>query len=203
MNNRLLLLDLDGTVTTPESGNIFPASAIDQKIIPGVHEKIKQYRAAGYDIVIVSNQGGIEARYKSIDTTIAQFQYVLSLLPEVSHAYFSCEDNYKNKPAWKKFLSNSNIYYRNDAYKVSKYLAKKVNFRALNKAYSIYTKNELPLIFRKPNEGMLFAAWKDFGYPYLNNVVMVGDRTEDKQAADYLECNFIWAKDFVETEIKR
>jgi histidinol phosphatase-like enzyme len=62
MKSKLLALDKDGTITITVSGETFVRSPDDQKLIPGIAEKISEYIAEGWKIVIVSNQGGCEVR---------------------------------------------------------------------------------------------------------------------------------------------
>jgi DNA 3'-phosphatase len=64
MKKKILFCDLDGTIITPKSGNRFPADITDWKFIPEVVEFIRQMYHNGYDIHIVTNQGGIP-RYTS------------------------------------------------------------------------------------------------------------------------------------------
>lgn len=59
--NKALFLDLDGTIIVTASGHTFPTAKDDWKFKEGILHKIEQYVEAGYYIMIVSNQGGIEA----------------------------------------------------------------------------------------------------------------------------------------------
>lgn len=59
---KLLALDKDGTITTTVSGETFVRSPDDQKLIPGIADRISEYIAEGWSIAIVSNQGGCEVR---------------------------------------------------------------------------------------------------------------------------------------------
>lgn len=89
--NKLLLLDKDGTLITPTSGKQFVESPQDQVVLPGVSEAILAYVEQGYTAIIVSNQGGVESGYKSLEDTVAEMQYSLKLLPDIDVAYF-CPD---------------------------------------------------------------------------------------------------------------
>lgn len=55
---KLLITDLDGTLIEALSGDTFPKGIWDMKIKLYVFEAIKNY--APDDILIISNQGGIE-----------------------------------------------------------------------------------------------------------------------------------------------
>jgi HAD superfamily hydrolase (TIGR01662 family) len=57
--NKALVLDYDGTVRVTKSGAKYPLTPDDIEIIPGVAEKIKQYRDAGYKLLGASNQSGV------------------------------------------------------------------------------------------------------------------------------------------------
>lgn len=56
-----LFLDLDDTVITTKSGSKFPKNKDDWGFVPGILARIDAYVEHGYHIMIVSNQGGIEA----------------------------------------------------------------------------------------------------------------------------------------------
>jgi len=85
----LRVFDKDGTLVETKSGEPFPKLG-DQQLIPGVKECISTYAAAGDIIAVASNQGGIP-RYKSLENTVAEFQELMTLLPEVSVCFF-CPD---------------------------------------------------------------------------------------------------------------
>ena len=54
-----LFLDLDGTVRDTLSGRVHPLEPWDQRLRAGVVPCIQAYRARGYAIVGVTNQGGV------------------------------------------------------------------------------------------------------------------------------------------------
>lgn len=60
---KLLITDLDGTLIETLSGDTFPKGIWDMKIKLYVFEAIKNY--APDDILIISNQGGIDYRIYS------------------------------------------------------------------------------------------------------------------------------------------
>ena len=63
MGSPALFLDLDGTVRKTKSGGVCPNHAEDQILLPGVLDKIHEYKRKGYKIVAVTNQGGIGLGY--------------------------------------------------------------------------------------------------------------------------------------------
>jgi D-glycero-D-manno-heptose 1,7-bisphosphate phosphatase len=54
-----LFLDLDGTVRDTISGRVHPLQPWDQRLRPGVKDCVAVYRARGYAVVGVTNQGGV------------------------------------------------------------------------------------------------------------------------------------------------
>ncbi|HEX6122320.1 MAG TPA: HAD-IIIA family hydrolase [Ktedonobacterales bacterium] len=54
-----LFVDLDGTVRETYSGRVHPIEPRDQRVLPGVAARLAAYRARGYAIVGVTNQGGV------------------------------------------------------------------------------------------------------------------------------------------------
>jgi D-glycero-D-manno-heptose 1,7-bisphosphate phosphatase len=54
-----LLLDLDGTVRDTLSGRVHPLEPWDQRLRVGVRPRVEAYRARGYAIVGVTNQGAV------------------------------------------------------------------------------------------------------------------------------------------------
>jgi D-glycero-D-manno-heptose 1,7-bisphosphate phosphatase len=55
---KLVVFDKDGTLTEPISGQTFVQSPQDQRLRPGVSEKLDQMRSEGWMMAIASNQGG-------------------------------------------------------------------------------------------------------------------------------------------------
>ncbi|MBD2003328.1 HAD-IIIA family hydrolase [Trichocoleus sp. FACHB-40] len=87
----LLILDMDGTVRQPLSGNKFIQRPRDQQIIEGVENAIAYFAATGWKIVGVTNQAGVASGKKSLQSCIKEQQYTLELLPEIEEIYF-CPD---------------------------------------------------------------------------------------------------------------
>lgn len=195
--SRLLLCDLDGTLTTPKSGQ-WPKNYSDQKPISGVSETLTRFKSDGYAIAIVSNQGGIEAGHKTVYQTCLQMQYVLSLFPQIEVAYFSAEDNFSNKPWHQKLLHKLNLR-RNDCYWVTREDAGQVNAGQYVEDWHMFNGGNEPFVFRKPHAGMLFVAMSDFCRSTVGSVIMTGDRPEDRQASEMMGafCQFIPADEFV------
>lgn len=77
MIKSLLLLDKDGTIIQPKSGQVFVQNPKDQELIKDAAEAIALYRRS--EIMIISNQGGVAAGHKTLEEAIAEMQYALEL----------------------------------------------------------------------------------------------------------------------------
>lgn len=58
-----LLVDLDGTVRETRSGRPHPLKPWDQRLREGVEPRLRAFKAAGYPIVGITNQGGVAFGY--------------------------------------------------------------------------------------------------------------------------------------------
>ena len=88
---KLLLLDLDGTIREPLSGAKFINHPRDQKIIAGADKAISHYHKCGWLLLGISNQGGVAAGHKTLEDCILEQTYTLELFPEIHKIYF-CPD---------------------------------------------------------------------------------------------------------------
>lgn len=86
----MLLLDLDGTLREPLSGQQYFQHPQDQRLIAGVEVAIGTY-PADWLMVGITNQGGVAAGHKTIQQCIQEQQYTLQLLPQLKEIYF-CPD---------------------------------------------------------------------------------------------------------------
>lgn len=59
-----LILDFDGTIRRPKSGNKFIQNEKDIELIPGIEEKINHYKENGYLIMGITNQAGVAHGFK-------------------------------------------------------------------------------------------------------------------------------------------
>jgi D-glycero-D-manno-heptose 1,7-bisphosphate phosphatase len=103
--NRALFLDLDGTIIKTKSGKDYPIDTNDWEFMPAILTLIKKYNDEGFIIIIVSNQGGIEAgivdavkfdeKFDKIRNEIAQYTG-----ENVNGMYcpFLNKDHYHRKP---------------------------------------------------------------------------------------------------------
>lgn len=170
---KLLITGKDGVLVRPKSGAKFVQHPEDQILLPNVAETIDKYAADGWAMAIVSNQGGVEAGYKTLDDAIAEMRYCLGLLPQIPFALF-CPD-FEGKVCW--FVTDF----------VSREEQDCVRF--------LHDK-EIPLgSYRKPGPGMLIAA-SNYTRIRLQDCLMVGDRDEDQGAAKSAGVEFMWADEW-------
>ncbi|MEQ1827635.1 MAG: aldo/keto reductase [Pirellula sp.] len=77
---RALLLDVDGTLRTTLSGEIYPRAAVDVSLLPNRRERIQHYVNEGYQLFFVSNQSGIASGKLTDADARAAFQRTVELL---------------------------------------------------------------------------------------------------------------------------
>ena len=163
---KVLLLDLDGTIREPKSGAKFINDPLDQKPIDKAFDMCSYYQEKCWFLIGVSNQGGVAAGHKSLESAISESQETLRLFPQLSFIYF-CPD-----------------YEGLKCYMVSRH----------NPATFFYQESISELgSFRKPGAGMLNLAVRD---NLTEELMMVGDRPEDEEAAKNARINFTWAEDW-------
>lgn len=93
---KLLITDLDGTLIETVSGDTFPKGIWDMKIKLDVFEAIKNY--APDDILIISNQGGIEKGFVDREMFEYKFDYISNALEDytdISVSAYYCDSNNK------------------------------------------------------------------------------------------------------------
>lgn len=82
---KLLITDLDGTLIETVSGDTFPKGIWDMKIKLDVFEAIKNY--APDDILIISNQGGIEKGFVDREMFEYKFDYIYQMPWKIIQMY--------------------------------------------------------------------------------------------------------------------
>lgn len=75
-----LLLDVDGTLRTTRSGEIYPRQPDDVQLLPGRAEALRQWIEKGYRLFFVSNQSGIASENLTREAADACFQRTVELL---------------------------------------------------------------------------------------------------------------------------
>jgi D-glycero-D-manno-heptose 1,7-bisphosphate phosphatase len=164
---KLLFVDLDGTIREPISDNTFIQHPKDQQPIPGVIEAIAKYRRDGWTIVGITNQGGVAAGYKTLESAIAEQKYTLEIFPKLFRIYF-CPDNGEC------------------AYRVARSSYSKVE-RGL---FDSFRKPGCGMI------DLALSDFLKAGMSENSQYLMVGDRPEDQQCAEKAQISFLWAKDW-------
>jgi D-glycero-D-manno-heptose 1,7-bisphosphate phosphatase len=176
---KLIILDKDGTLTAPKSGNPFVQYPEDQILLPGVLAGLRHYSSQGHKLAIASNQGGVAAGHKTLRDAIAEMRFCLTLCEELVDAAFFCPDYdefYAVGPNGVGFPDN------HCCFNIAEILGWEESRSVLNTGY-----------FRKPGPGMLKFAIKDAG---ATEALMIGDRPEDQQAAAAAGIDFRWADEW-------
>jgi D-glycero-D-manno-heptose 1,7-bisphosphate phosphatase len=114
----------------------------------------------------VSNQGGVAAGHKSLDSCFGEMIYTLQIFPQLEGICF-CPD-YEERELQVVYARNAYVCYNQS------------NF------YS-----DLLGSYRKPGPGMLEFVMRSLG---SRDAVMIGDRIEDEQAAVGAKITFISAE---------
>ncbi len=172
---KFLFLDLDGTIRKPKSLGELIQSPYDQEPIPGAKEMITSYKEERWIIIGVTNQGGVERGYKTIESCIAEQRQTLKLFPEMKEILF-CPDR-AGRECFQVRLN----------YPLATF--------PIEYVYACNATN-----FRKPGWGMIALTKQIYGIEKGHNflALMVGDREEDKECAIGAEVDFMWAKDWRE-----
>jgi D-glycero-D-manno-heptose 1,7-bisphosphate phosphatase len=173
MQLKLAVLDKDGTLTTPKSGSKFIENPTDQILLPGVFEGCQRLIAAGFVLTIATNQGGVAAGHKTLDDAVSELRYCLHLLSvqgiSIGRALL-CPD-----------------FEGRECFVVSENSGKYFKLSDLNPIWGDVIGG-----FRKPDPGMLRAA-VDVS---PTEAWMVGDREEDRLAAEAAGFNFLNADEW-------
>jgi D-glycero-D-manno-heptose 1,7-bisphosphate phosphatase len=175
-NRKLVILDKDGTLVEPASGSKFVQDPFDQQLLPGIEIRIRELKLSGATLVIASNQGGIAAGHKSVNSAIAEMHYVMRLISEAC-GDFVIRTGY--------FCPDFDGYICYGVNAVTAFYSEDSDFAGIG----IFNGTN----YRKPQPGMLLLAMEQES---CSNAIMIGDRPEDQVAAAAAEIQFIWAKDF-------
>lgn len=167
MSNKILFLDLDGTVRRTKSGAIFINDPYDQELIPGTKEAIARYH--NWLIIGITNQGGVKAGLKTFDSCLEEQRNTLALIPAMVKIFFCVDDG-------------------EGFYRLSRYRDRPL-FSDRHGAFGNFRKPNPGMV----NFGKAFYG-KAF-YPG-NEYMMVGDRPEDQQCAANANVPFMWAEDW-------
>jgi D-glycero-D-manno-heptose 1,7-bisphosphate phosphatase len=165
MNNKIIFFDLDGTLRTTKSGKIFINEPDDQQPIEGTQKALSYYASKGFICIGITNQGGVAAGHKSLQSAIEEQRITLELFPELSEIFFC--------PNWGKScyqLSTGN---------------QPLEFSAP------LSGDGMAISCRKPGHGMILTAARPLAE--LKDCWMIGDRPEDQKCAEAAGVKFVWA----------
>jgi D-glycero-D-manno-heptose 1,7-bisphosphate phosphatase len=185
---KIAMFDLDGTLRLSKSGQTFINDPYDQKPLLANWNKAMILKSQGWQIVGITNQGGVHAGHKSLQACMVEQLHSLHML-RLDLLMF-CPD--KGHLGWE----------------IDPYNPKDGIFR--------HTCLRAPM-FRKPAPGMLLRAlatitkdesimsghkvdkthmnFKNFDNS-KHTVFYCGDRDEDRMAAECINIRFIHAEDF-------
>lgn len=204
----LLLVDLDGTIRTAKSGSVCPNGPKDQELIPGAMSALNRYQRKGYEIHGISNQGGCEAvnpetgkPYKTVKSTIAEMRYLLRICPPLRSVYFC--PNYEG--------DGNEVVHVERPWWLVPFLGVSHEDRTDGGCHPNYWSGRG---FRKPNAGMIHIAHVQYNERTISaslalenkpderdlepkDIIFVGDRQSDEEAAESYGCQFIWAENLL------
>lgn len=162
---KLFLFDLDGTLRQTKSGMTFINNPTDQQPTPGSQKALIYYTAKGFACHGITNQGGVAAGHKSLESAFMEQQITLSMFPQLQ-SILMCSD-YDGKVCHR-------IYPGQDAFDISgKY-------------------PDLIGTYRKPFAGMANHLLIS-NEVAASECWMAGDRTEDMACAIAAGIRFVWA----------
>jgi D-glycero-D-manno-heptose 1,7-bisphosphate phosphatase len=169
---KLVLFDRDGTLTQPASGEKFPKSVNDQQWIDGRLERLHQLQEQGVHTAIITNQGGAAWGIFEPD---AMCEMLSKQCKEGKiDTFFVCFHDTGQK---------------------AKASPKTIRELTGDEAYQGYAALYKDFYRRKPGPGMLIEAMDHFGID-RHDTLMVGDREEDRLAAEAAGVSFEWEWQF-------
>jgi D-glycero-D-manno-heptose 1,7-bisphosphate phosphatase len=161
---KIIFFDLDGTLRESASGKTFINEPTDQKAIEGTQKALAYYQDKGFICIGITNQGGVAAGHKSIESAIEEQCITLKLFPELSEIFFC--PNYGGESCYQVSRGNEPLL-----------------MKVLDLMNSC----------RKPGAGMIELAATEFSDLEIADCWMIGDRPEDEQCAAAAGVKFVWA----------
>jgi len=162
--SKIIFFDLDGTLRETISGKTFINEPQDQKAIEGTQKALAYYQDKGFICIGITNQGGVAAGHKSLESAIKEQRITLQLFPELSEIFFC--PNYDGESCYQISRNNEPLLMK-----------------------SLDLMNSC----RKPGAGMIELATKGFSDLDIAQSWMIGDRPEDQQCAEAAGIKFVWA----------
>jgi D-glycero-D-manno-heptose 1,7-bisphosphate phosphatase len=171
---KLLLLDRDGTITQNKARPGDYINSPDEiELMPGVFELLQQYVEDDWQMAMLSNQGGVEKGYISLDKCVEGFKHTMALTGNrITTAWF-CPASYGT--------GNDGVGIRIEHIAPNDY--------AWTRCQAFRTHG-----YRKPHPGMAFAAVDWFKIQQGDIVLYVGDRPEDETMAQNAGIAFMAAE---------
>lgn len=93
----MIIFDADNTLRVTKSGAKFINDPDDQMPIPFTQELVSNY-AIAHKIYIATNQGGVAAGHKSLESAIKEQRITLEMFPEIEAACMA--HDYKSPEFW-------------------------------------------------------------------------------------------------------
>ena len=160
---KIIFLDLDRTLRETASGKTFINEPTDQQPIEGTQKALAYYQSKGFILIGITNQGGVAAGHKSLESAIEEQRITLELFPELPEI-FMCT-SYDGQTCCSVSKDQINEFGSTDS-KIS---------------------------CRKPGAGMILVALQGFYTVNIENCWMIGDRPEDEACAAAAGVKFVWA----------
>ena len=118
--NKIAAFDLDFTLIHPKSNKKFPLDQNDWTWhFECVPRKLKELYNNGYEIIIFSNQNGIESGKQNKEDLLDKIKDMSTILQIPLKAYLSTSKNHFRKPSpkmWQLHIRNREIDYKNSFY---------------------------------------------------------------------------------------
>ncbi|MEG4013103.1 MULTISPECIES: HAD-IIIA family hydrolase [unclassified Microcoleus] len=164
--SKTIFFDLDGTLRQTKSGETFISDPADQQPIEGMQRALAYYQEKGIALIGITNQAGVAAGHKSLESAIEEQRVTLAMFPELSEIFFC--PSFDGGNCWQVSRDNEPL----------KFLAP-------------VSGDGLIISCRKPGHGMIVTAAR--GLTDLSDCWMIGDRPEDEVCAKSAEIKFVWA----------
>ncbi|MCD8487863.1 MAG: HAD hydrolase-like protein [Desertifilum sp.] len=167
---KLLILDKNQTVVRSKLGKPFIQNPTDQEPIEGVYRLLDGYQP-DYNIVIVSNQWGLENGFKTLEDTIAEMQYAMKLFPQIQDCFFC--PNSEGSLCYRVWGQGETEWTEYGDLTDNGYITE------FGLGVLAVGKNN----YRKPKPGMLSLAMLSYSAA-PDDTLFIGDRDTDKEAAE-------------------
>ena len=170
--SKLAIIDINHTVNRPLGGETFIQDPYEQELIPEAIAALKSMQQDDWVFVGASNQGGVPT-WKSYENMLLEMRYCQDMLDEHGIYFLTI----LAAIAEGEKCVQIGGYWCGGLYSHQVFYDKNVNYR-------------------KPSTGMLKKAQELAGYP--QEVLMIGDRDEDFNAARRVRIPFLHAHDWHE-----